>query len=222
MSEGLTGALSKVIKNKETRNLANIPGISNSLKQNFTNIPQLNSPNVILKLQGNAIPNADGTARQEVKFFEYDPKEKVEGKEIDYKTVLGYYEKNPSIAPDNTSKVSFDGEKITVDVSNLPFFNKPYELQDVIDSKVKFIESYKKLENQQTENVELKSLPGGAKVGFKVRGRGMDLQGRTTNDYIPYVQFPNGDVREVGSATNPNQIGNVLKGIEDQLKRMQQ
>jgi hypothetical protein len=208
----LAGTLSTVIRNNMTTGISNVPGIDKKLKSYFSAIPELAAADIRVRPMGHSYPTMDGEHRQEVRFFRYNEKDKVE-QPLGNDEIKGWMQNANFTQNGAFSRINFgeDG-KILVDVSDLPFFSAPYSWQNVIDAKAKYVGNNIRLGNQSEEDVHLKRLPSGRQIGFTVRGTGYG------NVYVPYIIHSDGSKQELGEFATTNQVGNVLMEVERRNK----
>jgi hypothetical protein len=222
LQPAMTSIVQDVVRNEPLYNAANLPGIQNSLKKEFSFLPEFANDDYTFR-PGLTYKNANGDIVTEV-----NPIKKLKMKigdvsqeeEVDVSDEVRKALKKTEYSVNSLmSNIQLDNGKLVVKTPYLPIPSDTYELNDVISNKV-YAASRMNLAYRQTVSEELKKVPStGFRIGFDIVGGKQEYSGqKNPNSFKIWIMSPDGGKEYFGQEMSvESQIGNQLMALEKML-----
>lgn len=221
----VSNIMGTVVRNTMVHNVGNVPGLGNSIKQQFTFLQGYNTDEYQFR-PGVAYRDGAGNPLTTVKVFK---KNKV--KEEDGTTESTWSEVSPEDIKEQMAKsnyaiggsnnISFteDGQ-IAVKTPYLPVFQNNYSLSEKVSNEIRGAQT-KALGPSQKLSIEVNRVPGsgGFKVGFDVIGAGKSYLGdEQPRTYKIWYMTPTGEKEYIGvPAYTDSEVANQLELLEQKV-----
>lgn len=225
LAPALDAIVQDVARNSQYYNPANIPGLGNSIRQQFSEFPEYSTPDItysptrtfrdndgdwVTEVQAHRVSKEDGNMK-------YTP---VTDEII---SMLGDKSTEYSVnSAFNNIKV-INGETLVVKTPYLPMAQNEYPLSETIKNLV-FAANKLSISNGDILEQYLKPTGGGFKIGFDIIGGGTDYTGaKNINTYRAWYKTPDGKKELVGmQAPTENDLANQLASLEKHMSQIRQ
>lgn len=221
--EPATGILKDVVRNTTIYGVGNVPGLGNTIKQQFSAIsPEFGNGEYQYKfvpgISYEGVTQVDVFRKREKGSDKDDEDNSEQGWEaVDPQSVIKTIAKN-KYAVGGVNNIAIDGNgKLTVKTPYLPMYQQRYELEQVVGNEFYGAKNAPALGNQEKRSVEIRRLNGGVRTGFDVVGQGSGQP----STYRVWYTLPNGTKEYLGpDLYSENQISAGLLELESMMPRL--
>jgi len=212
----LATKINEVVRNTVRYNVANLPGIGESLKQEFT---FLNLPMENIDFQaGEAYKDKQGDLVVEVHAFETTGAGNDKATNSVNDQLIKALDESGVTTGGAFGNIKVVDGKLLVKTPYLPMAQPNYSLADIVSLKT-YAASKQTLAPGQILEEQLKHVGGDFRIGFDIIGGGTEYPDRKLpNRYRAWLMLPDGTKETFGVETTfENQLSNQLRALEQQI-----